>query len=102
MIPDNPPHLPSPIGESGDEARTTTRARDARAYARLLVSDVRLYHEEDVVSGRLACDLAARLEKPIASARERYRRRFSGWREDAIFEDEVRLVLAGSDAHRMG
>lgn len=47
-------------------SRRAHRADDARAYARLLVSDIRLYHDMDVVLGRAAGDLASRLD---ASAR---------------------------------
>ena len=80
-------------------SRRTHRARDAQAYARLLVSDIRLYHDMDVVAGRAAGDLAARLEGPLREARARFRARFD---DDAVFDREVVSILAGGDARRLG
>ena len=71
----------------------------ARLYAQLLVSEIRLYHEEAVLQGRLTEDLGRRLAGPIAAARAIYARRF----EDASpFEAELIRVLAGGEARRMG
>src|SRR5260221_115378 len=47
----------------------------ARRYARLLVSEIKLYHEAEVVSGREARDLATRLGGEIARARGQYEQR---------------------------
>ena len=80
-------------------SRRAHRAQDARAYARLLVSDIRLYHDMDVVEGRAAADLAARLEGPLREARARFRARFG---DDTAFDREVLRVLAGGDAGRLG
>jgi hypothetical protein len=62
-----------------------------------LVSDVRLYHVEEVIVGRRAGDAAARLAAPIEAARAQYRRRFPGERETRIFEEEVRRIIVGAD-----
>jgi hypothetical protein len=80
-------------------SRLGDRGRDAQAYARLLVSDIRLYHDMDVVMGRAAADLAARLEVPLREARARFRARFA---DDPAFDREVVTVLAGGDARRLG
>lgn len=80
-------------------SRRLHRARDAQAYARLLVSDIRLYHDMDVVQGRACGDLAARLEGPLREARERFGARFD---DDPAFDREVVNVLAGGDARRLG
>jgi hypothetical protein len=80
-------------------SRRTHRAEDARAYARLLVSDIRLYHDMDVVLGRAASDLAARLEEPLREARARFLARYE---DDAAFDREVVSVLAGGDPRRLG
>lgn len=80
-------------------SRLAHRSEDARAYARLLVSDIRLYHEMDVVLGRASCDLATRLEAPLREARARFLARH----EDAsVFDREVVSVLAGGDLRRLG
>ena len=75
-------------------SRSRRSAAAAHAYARLLVSDIRLYHEEDVIVGRLEKDLAARLGDAIAVARKRYLERHA---DPAIFETELVRILAGGD-----
>ena len=82
--------LPSPGSQLADEARR---------YARLLVSDIRLYHEEEVIVGRAAADLRTRLAGPIDSARAAYLRRFG---DESAFDHELVRILAGGDAHRLG
>jgi len=119
-LPPGPPHQPPPPHEDaysrGDpresaalpELRSTphapprlrlARSDDARAYARLLVSDIRLYHDMDVVAGRAAGDLASRLEAPLRMARARYLARFT---DPSAFDREVVSVLAAGDPRRLG
>ena len=92
-------HLPEPDAPAARPPRARRREDDARDYARLLVSDVRLYHEVEVVLGRAAKDLSRRLEGPIAQARARYLRRHG---EQEIFVEELVRILAGGDASRLG
>ena len=74
-----------------------------RAFARLLVSDIRLYHEEDVVEGRAAGDLKARLSPLVRTARDRYLRRFSTTDPAAmVLDEEILRVLAGGDPSKLG
>ena len=88
------------LRERADRAQHGPRREDdARDYARLLVSDVRLYHEAEVFEGRAAKDLSRRLEGPIAQARARYLRRHS---DTSVFEEELVRILAGGDARRLG
>jgi hypothetical protein len=71
----------------------------ARRYARLLVSEIKLYHEAEVVSGREARDLATRLGGEIARARSQYEQRVPlpvRQRVD-FFHDELVRTLAGGD-----
>jgi hypothetical protein len=75
------------------------RDEDAGGYARLLVSDIRLYHEEDVILGRRQGDLARRLGGAIERARELYRRRFQ---DEGPFDRELVAILAGGDPTRLG
>jgi hypothetical protein len=81
----------SDVAEAADVA--------ARRYARLLVSEIKLYHEADVVSGRQARDLATRLGGEIARARSQYEQRVPlpvRQRVD-FFHDELVRTLAGGD-----
>ena len=91
--------LPSLRAEGAATSLRSNAATYARNYARLLVSDIRLYHEEDVIVGRAARDLATRLEGPIASARAAFSRRFD---DDRAFDRELVRILAGGDPNRLG
>jgi hypothetical protein len=72
----------------------------ARRYARLLVSEIKLYHEPAVVEGRRDRDLATRLGGEIARARMLYEERVPlpvRQRADYFHEELVR-TLADGDA----
>jgi hypothetical protein len=71
----------------------------ARRYAKLLVSEVRLYHEAEVVSGRRDRDLMLRLGGEIAHARVMYEQRVPPHvRQQAdYFHDELVRTLANGD-----
>ena len=79
--------------------RRPRRGDEARDYARLLASDIRLFHEEDVILGRLHGDISMRLSGPIAVARERYLRRFA---DETLFDGEIVRILAGGAPGRLG
>jgi hypothetical protein len=85
----------------GDGATTGVEERlAAQRYARLLVSEIKLYHEQAVIEGRRDRDLARRLGGEIARARVMYEQRVpSHVREHADhFRDELVRTLAGGDA----
>ena len=72
----------------------------ARRYARLVISEIKLYHENAVVAGRKERDLMARLGGEIARARVVYDQRVPAdvRRRHDYFEDELVKTLAGGDA----
>jgi hypothetical protein len=72
----------------------------ARRYARLLVSEIKLYHEPAVVSGRRERDLSTRLGGEIARARALYDQRVprDTRGESDYFHDELVRTLADGDA----
>jgi hypothetical protein len=71
----------------------------ARRYARLLVSEIKLYHEDSVAAGRRDRDLVSRLGGEIARARVLYEQRVPPKvRERApYFDDELVRTLANGD-----
>lgn len=91
--------LPGPIeqGGAGDEDA-------ARRYARLLVSEIRMYHEPLVDEGRRSRDLRLRLGGEIDRARRLYEARVSpAVRERSdYFEQELVRTLAGGDSSLLG
>jgi hypothetical protein len=84
--------------DSGDEDES------ARRYARLLISEIRLYHEATVEAGQQARDLLARLKPQIERARRLYEERVpaaSRARAD-FFGQELIRTLANGDAALLG
>jgi hypothetical protein len=86
-------------GATGHDAIAEEDAA-ARRYARLLVSEIKLYHEPAVIEGRRDRDLATRLGGEIARARALYEERVPvGVRQRAdYFRDELVRTLADGDA----
>jgi hypothetical protein len=72
----------------------------ARRYARLLVSEIRLYHEADVAEGRRCRDLTSRLAPEIGRARAMYEQRVPPdvRRRTDYFNAELVRTLADGDA----
>jgi hypothetical protein len=76
------------------------RWNEARRFARLVATDIRLYNEEAVLLGRRQRDLARRLRDQMERGRESFQRRFPGLGDDALglLEDAYVEVLAAGDA----
>ena len=62
-----------PVEVANDEERRMHN--DARRFARLLVSEIKLYNQEKVVEGRESNDLYDRLRDAIDRSREMYEKR---------------------------
>jgi hypothetical protein len=71
----------------------------ALRYARLLVSEIRMYHEPEIVAGRRERDLATRLGGEIARARTLYEERVPAHvrQRGDLFHDELVRTLADGD-----
>ena len=86
---------------SEDEKRLHS---DARRFARLLVSEIKLYNEQKVIEGRSNYDLYDRLREYIDRSREMYDKRVK--QEVAskydYFHHELVNTLAEGDAARLG
>jgi hypothetical protein len=91
--------LPGPVehGGTGDEDA-------ARRYARLLVSEIRMYHEPLVDAGRRSRDLRSRLGEEIDRARRLYEDRVPQAVRDRsdYFEQELVRTLADGDRSLLG
>ena len=77
---------------------------DARRFARLLVSEIKLYNEQKVMEGRSQNDLYVRLRDYIDRSREMYDKRVKpevANRYD-YFHQELVNTLAEGDASKMG
>ena len=95
------------LGTTPDEAAGGVQVSDdqgARRYARLLVSEIKLYNEAAVRAGRQQRDLLQRLSTEIARAQQLYEERVPpavGGRR-AYFQQELVQTLADGDAALLG
>lgn len=91
-----------PVEVSGDEERRLHS--DARRFARLLVSEIKLYNEQKVAEGRSEGDLYQRLREYIDRSREMYDKRVKpevAQRYD-YFHNELVSTLAEGDEGKLG
>lgn len=96
-------------GRSGSAQDVEIESREpdpdsARRFARLLVSELKLYNEKEVEVGRRAGDLLQRLAGPIERARRQYEARVPAdlpGRDD-YFQQELVRTLAEGDAEVLG
>jgi hypothetical protein len=77
---------------------------DARRIARLLVSEIKLYHEHELREGREHSDIYYRLQKEIDLGREAYTHRVPGFvlATHDYFHEELVRILGENDSSRMG
>lgn len=91
-----------PVDVSGEEERRLHN--DARRFARLLISEIKLYNEQKVAEGRSEHDLYDRLREYIDRSREMYDKRVKpevATRYD-YFHGELVDTLAEGDASKLG
>ncbi len=94
--------LELPVEVASDEERR--HHNDARRFARLLVSEIKLYNEQKVTEGRSQNDLYARLREYIDRSREMYDKRVKpevAQRYD-YFHHELVNTLAEGDTAKLG
>ena len=90
-----------PIEVADDERKLHN---DARRFARLLVSEIKLYNEQQVTQGREQCDLYDRLREAIDRSREMYEKRVKPAVASKFdyFHYELVNGLAEADAKKLG
>ena len=91
--------VPGPVEQAGKGDEEA-----ARRYARLLLSEIRMYHEPLVDAGRRSGDLMSRLQGEIARARKLYDARVpeSVEARAEYFDQELVRTLAGGDRTLLG
>ena len=89
---------------AGLSAEDQSKHEEARRFARLLVSEIKLYNEEAVERGREQRDLYQRLRDDIDRSREMYEKRIPADIRAARdhFREELVRILAGGDAGALG
>jgi chemotaxis protein histidine kinase CheA len=110
-----PVSIPAPASPTPAPRRYTPQARTflaghdddddaARRYARLLVSEIKLYHESAVTAGRRDRNLLERLRSEIERARRLYGERVPAevMARTDYFDQELVRTLANGDASLLG
>ncbi|HKS25083.1 MAG TPA: hypothetical protein VJZ76_19975, partial [Thermoanaerobaculia bacterium] len=88
----------------GPQSEDAKKHDEARRFARLLVSEIKLYNESKVEQGRKNKDIYERLKEDIDRSRQMYDERIG---EDVrkssnYFYDELVRILADGDAASLG
>jgi hypothetical protein len=100
-VPVQPAASASYTGEQDDEEKLHN---DARRFARLLVSEIKLYNEQKVTDGRRNNDLYGRLRDDIERSRQMYEKRVTPAVAQKVdyFYDELVNTLAEGDVGKLG
>ncbi len=102
------PAAPSPAAAATGAASLSAEERllhdDARRFARLLISEILLYNEDQVILGRKQRDLYSRLKEEIDRSRQAYEQRVPGnvTAKADYFREELVRSLAGGDLTALG
>ena len=108
------PVVASATSHAGEAAAVTARTgpldeeeklhNDARRFARLLVSEIKLYNEQKVADGRRHNDLYDRLKEDIDRSRQMYEKRVNATvaAKFDYFYDELVNTLAEGNPSRLG
>jgi hypothetical protein len=96
-----PPPPPAAPALSPEEQKAH---EDAKRFARLVVSEIKLYNESKVNEGRRQKDIYERLKEDIERGRQMYTDRVAAPVREATnyFYDELVRILAGGDASALG
>jgi hypothetical protein len=96
-----PPPAPVPAGLAPEDQK---QHEDAKRFARLVVSEIKLYNENKVNEGRRNKDIYERLKEDIERGRQMYTDRVAGKIRESTnyFYDELVRILAGGDASALG
>jgi chemotaxis protein histidine kinase CheA len=104
-VQDEPASAARPASEDAPALADEQREEDsARRYARLLISEIKLYNDAAVEHGRIERDLLTRLGPEIERARRLYEEKIPAAvrRRVDCFDEEVVRTLAGGDAGLLG
>jgi hypothetical protein len=99
-----PPARPAPPPAPALPPEEQKAHDDAKRFARLVVSEIKLYNEAKVNEGRRNKDIYERLKEDIERGRQMYSDRVAPQLRDSTnyFYDELVRILAGGDASALG
>jgi hypothetical protein len=103
-----PPPPPAPPAAGIDLSQLSEEEqkvhKDAKRFAKLLVSEIELYNKAKVADGRKNGDLYKRLKSDIDRSRQTFEKRFgkTAAKQFDYFHDEIVRTLAANDAALLG
>ena len=99
-----PAGLRGGVALGGPQSDDSKKHDEARRFARLLVSEIKLYNEAKVEQGRKNKDLYERLKEDIDRSRQMYDERIADdiRKSSNYFYDELVRILADGDAAALG
>ena len=99
-----PPPTPPPTPARAVAPEDQKAHDDAKRFARLVVSEIKLYNEAKVTEGRKTKDIYERLKEDIERVRQMYHDRVPAPVREAsdYFQDELVRILAGGDPGALG
>ena len=99
-----PPAEPAAAPAGAMSADDEAKHEEARRFARLLVSETKLYNEDEVNRGRSEKDIGVRLKDDIERSREMFEKRISAEIRTGndYFQEELIRILADGDADALG
>ena len=94
----------APVSETAELEKSDPKHAAARRFARVAVSEIKLYHEAEVKAGREAKDLWKRMSKEIALAISTYEQRIDKEVRERFdyLHDEIVRQLAEGDPAKLG
>ena len=100
VTPPPPEPTPPPVRTPEEQKRLD----EAKRFARLLVSEIRLYNEQAVQEGKRGHDIYRRLKEDVDRSREMYEQRVSAEirAQSNYFQEELVRLLADGDADALG
>jgi hypothetical protein len=105
LRPSPPSAPPAPAAAARAASAEDQKAHDdAKRFARLVVSEIKLYNESKVAEGRKTKDIYERLKDDIERGRQMYHDRVSAHVRESTdyFHDELVRILAGGDSSALG
>jgi hypothetical protein len=107
-VPEPPPPPPAPAPAAVDVSRLSEEEqkvhKDAKRFAKLLVSEIELYNKAKVADGRKSKDIYKRLKVDIERSRQTYEKRFgkTAAKQVDYFHEELVRSLATGDTSLLG
>ena len=103
-VPEPPPPAPAGVDLSQLSEEEQRVHKDAKRFAKLLISEIELYNKAKVADGRKSKDLYRRLKTDIERSRQTYEKRFgkTAAKQFDYFHEEVVRTLANNDVSLLG